>query len=235
MTTVAIINDLVSRLEFTGTISSIDASNPTSVIIFSCNTGHVAPGDFVKINGADYKVISVDVNVSFTIASDPSPATEFVVPAPKFFHGTPLQVETILSNISDYRDKLPMVYLVEPYSETNYADRTKKIDRDFRGTLLFVMAEESLDDTVEESYPKFVEPLDNLIDSFVNLLTFDAQIENFDTYETTNRVNVGMWVSKDGRRSPMKDNIKKLFDERITAIEMIPSFSIKKDYRCCSS
>ena len=121
------IKDVVSNLVFTEPISNL-ISNPTESQFDSCNTHHVTKGNYIIIDSIEYKVIDFEINSWIAVKGEvPITATEYTIPAPNYFNGTPMQVQNVLANIRSWRNKLPMVYLLEIIREQRFNSRTNKL------------------------------------------------------------------------------------------------------------
>jgi len=231
------IRSIVGKCEFTVGVESADYDAISDLTTFNvCKTYHATVCSFI-IDGANkYEIVSLENNSSIQVKGDLSTLTEFKIAAPYFWQGTPLQVETVFSNILNYKNKMPMVWLVEPYSAQYYEDAKSKLAYDCNITLLFVLPVLNEDDGVEEHYQNIIYPIDNLLCEFREFIRKSPLVENFNGKSTAiNRINMGEWVSKGGARKPMEDNIKRLLDELITATEYSTSFSIKKNIHCCNA
>ena len=119
------IKDVVSNLVFTEPISNL-ISNPTESQFDSCNTHHVTKGNYIIIDSIEYKVIYFEINSWIAVKGEvPITATEYTIPAPNYFNGTPMQVQNVLANIRSWRNKLPMVYLLEIIREQRFNSRNR--------------------------------------------------------------------------------------------------------------
>ena len=203
--------------------------------IYVCKTYHATVCSYLFDGQSQYEIIALKNNEWIQFNGDLSTIEDFTIKAPFFWQGTPLQVETVFANISNYMDKMPMIWLIEPYVSDFHEDPKSKIGYDAKCTLLFVLPILNQDDDVEEQYQNIIYPIDNLLCEFREFIRKSPLVENFNgKSKTVNRVNMGEWVSKGGARKPMEDNIKKLLDELITATEYSPEFSIKKNFKCCT-
>ncbi len=224
------IKDVVSSLVFTESISNL-ISGPTESQFDSCNTHHVTKGNYIIIDSIEYKVIDFEINSWIAVKGEiPVTAYEYTIPAPNYFNGTPMQVQNVLANIREWRNKLPMVYLLEVIKEQRFNSRTNKLDRISDLRIFFMMASNFQDWDISEHYDLAIEPMDNFVNDFISALRYNATVGEFDEYETINRANFGVYVSKpDKSTGKYQDNITKLIDENISGVELKINLPIKKD------
>tara|TARA_R100000656_G_scaffold106522_1_gene78630 strand:- start:128 stop:850 length:723 start_codon:yes stop_codon:yes gene_type:complete len=229
-TIVGFIKDIVEGLEFTENVHNITFT-ATETQFDTCKTHHVTKGNFITINGVPYKVKDFEINTWISVTGIvPLPFTQYTILPPNFFNGTPMQVQNVLANIRQWRDKLPMVYLLEVIKEQRFNSRTDKLDRIADLRLFMLMSSNFEDWDVSQHYDLAIEPMDNFLDDFIYALRNNARVGEFNEYETINRANFGVYISKPDKRSgKYEDNITKLIDENVSGVELKIDLPITKD------
>lgn len=232
MTTADFIGEVISTLGFTENITNATFSQGETTLE-TCLTHHVFPCYKIEINGTMYKVVDVEHNMSITVKGDASGATEYTIPPPFYFHGTPLQASNELAMPTRWRTKLPFWYLIEPFNNNDDDDPMSKVAKTPRLRMLILFPIGDLGALVEDQYKELILPASNAVDDFRNALNKHpriAKIRELYQFNTRNRVNWGVYVTKKGQsRKANEDNIKKMIDEDVTGIEVELQIPIKKD------
>lgn len=229
-TIVSFIKDIVSSLEFTEKALNISFSaNETQ--FDTCHTHHATIGNYITINGVEYKIKDFDINSWISVKGIvPMPFSEWTIAPPHFFNGTPMQVQNVLANIREWRDKLPMVYLLEVIKEQRFNSRTDKLERKSDLRIFFLMSSNFQDWDIAQHYDLAIEPMDNFLNDFMLALHNNGRVGEFNEYETINRANFGVYISKPSKRSgKYEDNITKLIDENVSGVELKINLPIQKD------
>jgi|ETNmetMinimDraft_25_1059894.scaffolds.fasta_scaffold04160_8 hypothetical protein len=229
-TIVDFIKNIVESLQFTEAITNL-ISTPTESQFDTCDTHHATVGNFIIIGGVEYKIIDFEINQWISVRGMiPLGSTQYTIPAPKFFNGTPMQVQNVLANIREWRDKLPMVYLLEVIREQRFNSRTNKLDRISDLRLFLLMSSNFEDWDVSQHYDLAIQPMDNFLNDLIETLRLNNSVGDFDEYETINRANFGVWVSKKTKsKGKYEDNITKLIDENVSGVELKINLPIKKN------
>lgn len=229
-TTTTFIKSIVESLEFTEQISNISISG-SETQFETCNTHHVTTGNYIYINGTKYLVVDFEINSWIAIKGVlTGTETTYKILPPFFFNGTPMQVQNVLANIRSWKNKLPLVYLLEIIKEERFDSRINKIDRIAELRLFFLMSSNFEDWDVSQHYSLAIQPMDNFLGDFIANLRNNNSIGEFDRYETINRANFGVYISKPSKRSgKYEDNITKLIDENVSGVELKIDLPIKKD------
>lgn len=182
-----ILRDIVAGLSFTEPITNLIDNGDGTYTIEVCKTYHVqANCSSINIGGTDYPVTAVVDNDSITISSTIAPVgTEYTIAAPSYFAGTRLAINTKISNIEDYKDKLPFVYLWEVVQETIITDEESRLEQDTTVRLFFLAPRDNEVTDNELLYNDSVDPMVNLLEAFVSSLSSNALVldENINRYE----------------------------------------------------
>jgi len=218
--TIDYIKGIIEGLTFTQKISNIIPG--TSETTFdTCKTYWIFPKSVITIDGLDYKVLDFEINESVTIRGILSGnKTQFTIKAPNFFRGTPMQTSNALHMIKDWKNKLPMAYLIQPMKETRSLNPLEKIGVTAEGVRILFMLPGKLADSIDQQYLTAIQPTDNLVFEYEKALMTDPNIGELGNATKSDRPNYGVWVSSNSKTKPSnQDNVKKLIDEDISGIE----------------
>jgi hypothetical protein len=218
--TIDYIKGIIEGLTFTQKISNIIPG--TSETTFdTCKTYWIFPKSVITIDGLDYKVIDFEINESVTIRGILSGSeTQFTIKAPNFFRGTPMQTSNALMMIKDWKNKLPMAYLIQPMKETRSLNPLEKIGVTAEDVRILFMLPGKLADSIDQQYLTAIQPTDNLVFEYEKALMTDPNIGELGNATKSDRPNYGVWVSSNSKTKPSnQDNVKKLIDEDISGIE----------------
>lgn len=237
MITSDFIKELIQGLSFTETINlmTVDPiANETQ--IETCITHHIFVDYMVTIDGTQYKVIDYEPNAFFTVKGQvPGTPTEWSIPAPFFFRGTPMQTGSALRMEKQWRKKLPFWYLLEPYTEQESDNPKEKIGTIPRMTLFILFPIGPNEKEVDDHYNELVPAARNAIDDFRYELTRHpkvAKLPELYKFQTKTRVNFGVFVTQagQGRKKSKEDNVQLMFDEYVTGIEIMINVPLKSEY-----
>lgn len=222
------IKGIVESLTFTQSISNI-IIGATETTFDTCKTFWVFPKYKITINGVKYMVKDFEINKSITITGVlTGNETEFEIDAPHFIHGTPLQTSNALIMVKNWRQKLPLVYLIEPMKKVTNYEPLEKIGITASLKMLFMLPGK-IEDAVDKQYLTAIEPTQNLIFEWERKILTDSNIGELGSSTSHNRVNYGVWVSTSKKPKPsMKDNIQKLIDLEISGVEFEIEIPFKK-------
>jgi len=228
--TIDYMRGIVGSMTFNQAISNInyDAVNKTTTFD-TCKTYWVFPCYIINIGGVDYEVVTSEVNMSITVKEEvPITETEYSIAAPKFFHGTPMQATIEMGAESDWLDKLPFVYIIEPMKEVRDLRPLRVLERTSELEILFMLPaelEEPLDLQVETA----IKPADNMVWEFENKVMRDPNIADLEKAESRNRINYGVWVLRKDKNKPSKpDNMRRLLPEAISGIDYAIKIPFKR-------
>jgi len=227
--TIDYIKGIIEGLTFMQKISNIIPG--TSETTFdTCKTYWIFPKSVITIDGLDYKVLDFEINESVTIRGILSGSeTQFTIKAPNFFRGTPMQTSNALMMIKDWKNKLPMAYLIQPMKETRSLNPLEKIGVTAEGVRILFMLPGKLADSIDQQYLTAIQPTDNLVFEYEKALMTDPNIGELGDATKSDRPNYGVWVSRNSKTKPSnQDNVKKLIDEDISGIEYIIDIPFKR-------
>ncbi len=222
--TVDIIRDLVASLQLRVVIGSVtDNLNGTYTVTTKC-TRHIQTGMLISISSIDYVVIAFVRDVSFTVSGSAVIAVNsFLLPAPKFWHGSILETNKTLTGITDMSEKVPMVYLRRPYRDNfNRGDSSNERDSDV--TIYFLCEDNFAQYDIDDMDRECIYPMRSLLYSFVEMLKSNSQIGLIESFEVENKERFGVVNSKGVEKT--------LFDTPLSGCELSITIPIKKNYQC---
>ena len=217
----SVIGSIISELSFTFNITSVTDNLDGTFTLTSCETFHIQPTFSVTIDGIDYPVISVVKNVNIVISGTVLPtASTFLVYAPYYYHGTPVQVSNELTEISVAADKTPMVFLNESYVE-KYFGSDSSVDRE-ADLRIFFLTQSNFEDWLSEDYHNnSFEQMNDMIDRFLIRCKKSKLIGKFSEHSRIIRQKVSV-VSSD-------KNKKNLFNMNLSGVELLIKLPFNKE------
>jgi len=222
--TVDFINDIVDLMTPTITIDSVVDNGDGTQTINVCNTYWIRKYKVLTIDSVEYTVSAFVKDTSFTVPSTTLvTATSFVLDAPYYFHGSPMQVNNEHLKIKVSANKYPLIYLVEALTDNHYDELDGK-DKDMNLRIFFLDSFESKNDEVNEHFTNVVKPLNAMLSYFVELLEDNAYTLPF-SYDVINRVKVGVYTTNQG-------NTEQIFSDPLDGVEFVSSTTLLKGYEC---
>jgi hypothetical protein len=227
--TVDIVKDLVKSMSFTMDITLINDNGDGTYTLYACNTYHLQECFKVLYEGANWIVTNVDKNTSITIKpvldSTPAPtALELDIYDPYYFHGTVIQTNLELEQISNSNLKTPMIYLLEVLEDT-FFNRDEKIERESDLRLFFLTQANFTDWKTQDSYANAIEPMRSLCYSFIDTLNSSKIISNFAQYRIINHTKFGVYMTDKGYE-------KRIFNDNLAGVELRISLPINRVNDC---
>lgn len=226
MNTVDQIEDIVAKMTPTVDIDSVVDNADGTQTLSICNTYWIRKYMILTIDGTDYEVLSFVNNVSVTISSSPLVTVDsFILTAPKYFHGTPIQANSEFFVLKEENDKYPCVYLVEAITETFYNEEDSR-EKDSNVRIFFLDSFADRSDEVDAHYDNVIVPLIASKNYFVDLLNAESNILPFD-YTATNRVKVGVYTTDKGHE-------RQFFSDALDGVEFVSTISFLRSYSDCT-
>ena len=222
--TVDIIRDLVATLQLSVNVGSVTANvNGTYTVTTTC-TRHLQTGMSLSVSGVDYVVVSFVRDVSFTVSGASTiSVSSFLLPAPKFWHGSILETNKTLTGISDMSEKVPMVYLRRPYRDNFNRDDSAN-GRQTDVTLFFLSEDNFQQYDIDDRDNECIYPMRSLLYSFVEMLKNNSQIGIIESFEVENKERFVVVNSKGVEKA--------LFNTPLSGCELSITIPIKKNYQC---
>ena len=224
MLTVDFIEDIVDSMTPTIEIDSIADNGNGTQTLTTCDTYWIRKYLDITINSVEYSVLSFVKDVSITISSDTLvTSTSFVLTAPYYFHGSPMQVNNEFLIQKNEANKYPLVYLVESLTDSHYDELDSK-DKDMNLRIFFLDSFANKNDEVDAHYTNVIVPLNASLDYFVELLKSDSTTLPF-SYDVTNRVKVGVYSTNQG-------NTSQIFEDPLDGVEFVATVTTLKSTNC---
>lgn len=222
--TVDIIRDLVASLQLKVVIDSVTDNANGTYTIETCNTRHIQSGMSFSVSSVDYVVTAFVRDVSFTVSGASTiSVSSFLLPAPKFWHGSILETNKTLTGITDMNEKVPMVYLRRPYRD-NFNRNDSANERDSDVTIYFLCEDNFAQYDIDDRDRECIYPMRSLLYSFVEMLKNNPQIGIIESFEVENKERFGVVNSKGVEKA--------LFDTPLSGCELNITIPIKKNYQC---
>lgn len=228
--TVDIIKDLVENIGLILDIKAVLDNEDGTYDITVCNTLYLS-GKYdaqtnpftIEIDSIDYEVNDVTGNV-ITLKGDAIPTIGIKsIQAPYFFHGTILQTNSELSEISDVFAKTPMIYLRRTFTED--FNRFSTIERTANVTLYF-LTQANFEHWQTENFDKFaIQPMRKLCYAFLDKLINNKQIGRIEVYQITDSIKFATFVTDKG-------NEAQKFNDTLSGVQLYISIPIRKNYIC---
>ena len=222
--TVDIIRDLVESLQLKVVVDLVtDNGDDTYTVETKC-TRHIQSGMSFSVSSVDYVVTAFVRDVSFTISGASTiSVSNFLLPAPKFWHGSILETNKTLTGITDMGEKVPMVYLRRPYRDNFNRDDSAN-ERDSDVTIYFLSEDNFAQYDIDDRDNECIYPMRSLLYSFVQMLKDNSQIGQIDSFDVENKERFGVVNSKGTEVA--------LFDTPLSGCELNITIPIKKNYQC---
>jgi hypothetical protein len=222
--TVDFISSIVTSMTPTIEIDSVVDNGDGTQTISVCDTYWIRKYLTVTINSIDYVVSSFIADTSFTIPSTTLVTSDsFVLTAPYYFHGSPMQVNNEHIAIKNSANKYPLIYLVEALTDRHYDEEDSK-DKDMSLRIFFLDSLDSKNDEVTEHFTNVVKPLNASLNYFVDKLKSNSTTLPF-SYDVTNRVKVGTYTSNKG-------NTEQIFSDPLDGVEFVSTVTVLKSTSC---
>lgn len=196
----------------------------------SCNTMWLMNGDIITWDGNEYNVSEIIPNVSFLVTGDAAfePVSYIEINRPKYFHGTIKKTNNELQEITMGRDKFPMIYCFEVFRETYHQLKSDRRERTSDLRLFFLATADKENWLTEDHYNEVIIPIRNMVESFIQFVNNKNGFSKLQNFETVNRVDFGTFSQDNG-------NLKLLFTEHVSGIELDISLEVNKDLTCSLS
>jgi len=224
MLTVDFIEGIVDDMTPTITIESVVDNGDGTQTLTTCDTYWIRKYLDITINSVEYSVLSFVKDTSITISSATLvTSTSFVLTAPYYFHGSPMQVNNEFLIQKNEANKYPLVYLVESLTDSHYDELDSK-DKDMNLRIFFLDSFANKNDEVDAHYTNVIVPLNASLNYFVELLKSDSTTLPF-SYDVTNRVKVGVYSTNQG-------NTSQIFEDPLDGVEFVATVTTLKSTNC---
>jgi hypothetical protein len=202
-------------------------------VVFDAELGYISKVKFCKekwiriyLGGtfSGFTNSAVSGNIYEFTGSEPLKVRDKLeLPKPKFMHGTPMNTVLEWHQVTDENQKLPLIWLVTPYTE-KINDGRQTIERNCDVKILFIHHSNwmELNQTrVNDS----IKPLNNMADVFIEAVNTNKRF--FDRLKRQTRKE----FPKFGRETSQGID-KTLFNSTLAAVQLTTTIDIKKGCFC---
>lgn len=224
--TAKIVKELVQGFVPSSTVSNVLDNLDGTFTINVCRVYHARVNSLIKVNNVQYNVISFTENtITYKSTVAPSIGDKYEPPVIKFFNGTPFAVGAELSNITNFREKLPLFYLYEILSDDFIGDVNSSIDRE-SDMRWFILDEAQFDNwDTEKHYSNTIEPMVRYWEAFLEYLRKHKSIGLIPNHKLVYHAKFGISINQNG-------HVKQLFPDELSGIEININLAIKKSQDC---
>ena len=224
MLTVDFIEDIVDLMTPTITIDSVVDNGDGTQTLTTCDTYWIRKYLDITIDSVEYAVSSFVKDTSITIPSATLVTVDsFVLTAPYYFHGSPMQVNNEFLIQKQDANKYPLIYLVESLTDSHY-DEESSLDKDMNLRIFFLDSFANKNSEVDAHYTNTIVPLNASLDYFVDKLKGNSYTEPF-SYDVINRVKVGVYSTNQG-------NTSQIFEDPLDGVEFVATVTTLKSTNC---
>lgn len=222
--TVDIIRDLVANMPIYLNIKAVTDNTDGTYLIETCNTSYLQKGFKLELDGQEYKIESVTVNESAILKGDLLPTKgKKVLPPLHFKHGSILQANSELTQVTDVFEKTPMVYLKRTFTE-NWGDDEDAVERTANINLFFLTQADFEAWMTEDHDHHAIRPMRNVLYSFVDYLKNRSDVGVIKGYTTVDRIKFGMVVDLGVKTQ--------YWNDKLSGVELQINLPISKGFKC---
>jgi len=209
-------------------ITSLEILPDDNTKVSSCYTSWLME-QCIILNGLF--VVKELVPNSYFIVEPLTPLVDFPVietmelERPKYFHGTVRATNAELTEIEFGPEKFPMIYCHEVFRQVWHTDPNNPNERTSNLRLFFLASNDFKNWITEDHYEEVIKPMDNMVKSFFDYVDHKNGFGRPEDYTTINHPNFGKFVQDNG-------NIKQLFNDELSGVELDISLVIKKELTC---
>lgn len=224
-----ILNDMTFAMIFPVKVYKVVQLDATTLRFYVDNAWHAEPKRTFDLQGNTYTIKAVD-NFGVSIDTDtnilPSFPDTFNLYGPYFFHGTPIETNTDLQDITDANDKTPMVWLMENFSEDFHLDPEDPHERTST-VRLFFLTQSDFSLTTEAIHERYIKPMRRLMENWLANMKRNFTFEIWDKdYTVTDYTKFGVFIQNKGVPT-------QLMADKLTGCELSITFNILKRGSCC--
>lgn len=221
-----IVDNLVFTINIKSAVDNLDGTYSIEVDEFY----YLQTGFKISIGGNDYVVNSINYTTCTAIVTGVAliVATSFDLYPIKFFHGTIRETNTELSDYTVARDKTPMVYFYENFSEKFFEDNDNVLERESDLRLFFLTQADFQQWQTNQFYDFAIKPMRRLLELFIESLKLMGRAQEIDSYDTTNHTRFGVFITDKGYE-------KNYWQDNLSGCELRITLQIAKEMNCPES
>jgi len=208
------------------TITILSTTNPSGgvYIITVDDVKWIQPSIILSIGGNDYTVSSISGCVITLSGASAIVVSTFTLPTVYFFHGTVKETNITLTKRQFDTDKIPLVYLLEVFSE-RFNEDYDEFERVSDLRLFFLTHADFENWEVDDFYSNSIKPMQRLTQHFIDTLNKQVRVQQIRDYELTNLSRFGVYVNNKGFEAT-------LFEDKLSGVELRISLELRKPTDC---
>lgn len=201
---------------------SVDNGDGTFTIS-TCNTYYLNSYSCFEVDGNSYRVVSFLVNQSITykpLEGAPELTDCFVINNPYYLVGTPRMTSKELEQLRSNIDRLPLIWLLEPFASTNKGETNAQYDAVSNVTLFFFNAANRKEMLNVDHRREIVTPIKGLINAFLLACTKSKVFGDITkNWTSIDRIDYGNYQTGKG-------HVSSILPETLSGVEIRIEFPI---------
>ncbi len=204
---------------------------------YTCDTSYALVGREIDFGPGPVLILGVEPNTYIEVLNPG--VCEFFTQGTlnyelHFFHGTVINVNNELTGIPDSDNKVPMVYLLEPFIDEINNDEDSIIQRTTNCHLFFLSWSNYWDWQTNEHHEFVLDPMETLAENFMSTAKKIGLVWEIAKYTQTSRVNFGVYKSSgDNNSSNTTGAEKRRFNDQLSGIEIKVTLPFLGAQNCC--
>jgi len=220
--TVDIIGDIFETMEVEFIINNITTISGDYKLETSC-TWWLSIGCDVFINSIKYTIKEFIIDDYILVTGSVLPtSSSFIIPAPKYLHGTLKDARTEVTAEVDKELVYPLGYLKEVIRDRKNTDDESMIDREVDLRIFFINSANTDSWLTDDHYENVIYPMQSMVDLFMRKVRSSKLFIDELDYNCLPLVD----ISVDGEQE------KSLFDSNVSGIENRLFALIREDLSC---
>lgn len=210
----------------------------TNCRYYSCDTSYAMNGRTIVLAGNSYEIETVSPNKYIEIENPGScmdVTTGTLDYDLHFFYGTVINTNNELTGIPDTDDKVPMVYLLEPFEDYVKHDNGKSIERETSCHLYFLSWSNYWDWQTQDHHKIVLDVMETLAQKFMETAYDSGLTFPIEEYRQLSRVNFGVYKeNRDKNRQTAGAEARK-FNDQLSGIEIKVTLPFLRVDNCCKT
>jgi hypothetical protein len=218
---------IINMIDNNVTCQSVTDNGDDTYTFLCSKTKWSLSGFEISILGNDYTITNVVYNTSITIRGTVLPvALTFNLYVPIFKHGTIKVVASELNKVTDYKERLPLIYLKEQTVERLHFDRFDSLDTECDVTLYFLSQADNANWSQADGDTKGIAPMRSLANEFIKVLADNQFVAELTNTGDLRNYNIFGNVSDNGVT-------KNIFNEPLCGVGLRINIPFLKECDCC--
>lgn len=215
--TVDIVGSIIADMLVELHISNVEDLGNNKYKLTTCNTQYLNTLYVFELDGNAVKVIEFEFN-SYVIVESINYIplqNKYLLPAPRYFFGTLIEVNSEIEEIPYQDGKYPYIFLLERMTEDFNSDEESTMDRRSPLKMFFLTNYDEGNWQTKDHYKEIINPMTNIRNIFLSLLKKSKLVNDEETFNDdwrgTNYVRFGTYSENNG-------NIKSLMNEDVSGV-----------------